>query len=373
MLQKLHVARQYTGIMSSESQVPTVEWTDILCLQFNSRVTAATLQWGFNTRIPSSISSRFLGQLTELNLDLSHVGDKSVDLATVIIRQCQLLKSLKLEIFSFPDEPDVGGPQGSHSTGNIALPHLTVLSLIVTMSPEAADFVNRLYLPSLKELHLQISDYGPMNHIQLAKEMSIELLRACGDTLQSLTLYSPLIMFFLPLNPVDMMQILHLTPHLKSLKMSSFQLSHKRWVSGVLVASRMSGCQKFINDELLCALSPLGKDYSETICPQLEVLEFDYNLITAITEHGLKEFLAARRQAHLSDSRIAALQHLTVSINQLKPKEDQRENKMTLPGGNTTVYFRRPEHVEFSPWEGLELKYREQRSSAYFIQHELYS
>ncbi|KAF8979416.1 hypothetical protein BDQ17DRAFT_1439481 [Cyathus striatus] len=86
----------------------------------------------------------------------------------------------------------------------------------------------------------------------------------------------------------------------------------------------------------MSALSPAGKEYSEIICPHLEVLECDSKLVTGITEQGLRDFVQARRQAHIKDQRIAPLRKLCISINDYK-QEVPVDEEVSL-GEDSAVY-----------------------------------
>ncbi|KAF8976123.1 hypothetical protein BDQ17DRAFT_1441251 [Cyathus striatus] len=78
-------------------------------------------------------------------------------------------------------------------------------------------------------------------------------------------------------------------PYLKCLKVSSKDIIHNNWLSfwSQLDQTRF---QYLINDDLLYALTPLGKEYSDIICPQLEELECDSSILTNITESILNDF-----------------------------------------------------------------------------------
>ncbi|KAF8977888.1 hypothetical protein BDQ17DRAFT_1339014, partial [Cyathus striatus] len=120
-------------------------------------------------------------------------------------------------------------------------------------------------------------------------------------------------------------------------------------------------------------LSPVGKKYSETVCPQLEVLECDPKIITGITERGLRKFVEARRQAHRSDRRIAALRKLCLSINDYK-REVKAHEKILL-GSDSAVYFKkRVENNLFSPSEGSAVWLGEERRKYQNeVQQEIYT
>ncbi|KAF8991095.1 hypothetical protein BDQ17DRAFT_1433309 [Cyathus striatus] len=116
-------------------------------------------------------------------------------------------------------------------------------------------------------------------------------------------------------------------PYLKYLKVSSNSISNYQWKIQTL---------KYINDDLLHALTPLGKEYSDIICPQLEGFKCDNSILTGITESTLKDFVKARK----GDQRIASLHQLSLFINDFKSKEDPKDKKLSL-GTDSAVFFRK--------------------------------
>ncbi|KAF8988742.1 hypothetical protein BDQ17DRAFT_1373884 [Cyathus striatus] len=96
--------------------------------------------------------------------------------------------------------------------------------------------------------------------------------------------------------------------------------------------------QNIINDDLLHALTPVEKEYSNIICPQLEELECDTNILTGITESSLK--------------------NLITSLSQ----------KLTL-GTDSAIFFRKPGRVFNSYFGGFE----EHPSPGYLLPTEVYT
>ncbi|KAF8991106.1 hypothetical protein BDQ17DRAFT_1371154, partial [Cyathus striatus] len=124
------------------------------------------------------------------------------------------------------------------SGDNITLHHLTTLSLAAPASIGVRNFSKRLHLPSIKELNIQAYKPNYRDDVfGITEEIVKSLLRIHGGCL-----------------PIQI---------------------HFKYI---------------INDEILHALTPLGKEYSDIICPQLEGLECDNGILTGITESTLKDF-----------------------------------------------------------------------------------
>ncbi|KAF9009950.1 hypothetical protein BDQ17DRAFT_989751 [Cyathus striatus] len=363
MLEELHITRQ-----SIRHPPRKLEWLDIVSL-ISSRIYSATF-FGVIFR-PSDFSStpeHVWEHLTELNLELSPSPMDSdeidmADFASAVIRHCRLLKSLKLRVSTILSAND-SSPQWRHDTKNILLEHLTVLSLSLPLTREVVGFVKCLCLPSIRNLDFHVTSNYHNQTFEMANNVLRALLHICGDNLQSLGLYSPSYLT----SSKNMVQLLQLTPHLKSLYVCSSSLPHNRWVSP---SCDISAVKDIINDELLHALSPLGNDYSDIICPQLEALECDYRSIrTGITENGLKEFAKARKLSHLNDQRVASLRRLCVPIDDLKQQVEPNTEKVSL-GSDSCIYFQKPQEYSLSPWEGL-IEWREPTSGSH-IPQEIYN
>ncbi|KAF9009954.1 hypothetical protein BDQ17DRAFT_1347209 [Cyathus striatus] len=267
-----------------------------------------------------------------------------VDFVAAVLRQCGSLKTLKLALNGtkrfFANNSD------SNCGEDINLQHLTTLSFKTTnKTTEILDFVKRLHIPSVTHMDMQVSNLEGKPTGPSAEEISRALLQTCGDNLQYLGLYSPLFLS----SSDSLVELLRLTPYLKHLKVFSFSLSHNSWKSSL---QRRTPCeQTIINDDLLHALSYNGNDDSHIICPQLKSLEWDALLVTRITERGLKAFLKAR--ANYGDQRIAALQNLRVFVNEFKQKGEPDEDKVSLPGKNSAVAFRKMKKISHSPMLGV--------------------
>ncbi|KAF8997047.1 hypothetical protein BDQ17DRAFT_890559 [Cyathus striatus] len=274
------------------------------------------------------------GQLTELDLYLDQdpfIDTNLVHFAFAIIGHCQSLKTLKLGISFIARFDD----SVSESGDNITLHHLTTLSLTVPASIDILNFSKRLYLPSIKELNIQV--YKPSfgdDVFRICEEIVKSLLRIHGGC-HSLVLHVPDW-----LNSTDnLVQVLKSIPCLKYLKVSSNDINTNHWGPQPewtgLPAQRHF--KYIINDDLLHALAPVGKEYSDIICPQLEGLECDNGILTGITESTLKDFVMARK----GDQRIASLRRLSLFINDFKKKEVPMEEKLSL-GTDLAVFFRKP-------------------------------
>ncbi|KAF9009953.1 hypothetical protein BDQ17DRAFT_1347208 [Cyathus striatus] len=329
MLKHYHIAFKFAR------EANLMLWPLVTSL-LSSRVTSATL---FNISVRQSDSSTIpqlpWGQLTELNLyPVRQTTDISmIDFAAAILRHCSSLKTLKLGVNS-NRRVGTGPRSNSADDGNIDLRHLTTLSLGTYATTEVLNFVKSLYIPSVKYLDFDISNGNDEQLMLMAKEILENLLQSCGDSLQYLGLHSP---FALASSSV-MAKLLRITLFLKHLNISSCNLIHDKWGKYSLQSPYE---QNIIDDDLLDALSPKGKDYPDIICPQLESLEWDNLLVTKITEHGLKEFVRARTDC--SDRRITTLRHLRVFVNDFKRKAEPEEDIVSIPGENSAIHFRNPE------------------------------
>ncbi|KAF8979418.1 hypothetical protein BDQ17DRAFT_986810 [Cyathus striatus] len=135
----------------------------------------------------------------------------------------------------------------------------------------------------------------------------------------------------------QLLQVLRHIPYLTNLVIDSTNITHGIWSTP---QSQLFHFNDVLNDDLLSALSPAGKEYSEIICPQLEAFECDYNFLTGITEQGLRDFVQARRQAHLRDRRIVPLRKLCISINDYKQNVPVDEVSLNE---DFAIYFRKRE------------------------------
>ncbi|KAF8983188.1 hypothetical protein BDQ17DRAFT_1290478 [Cyathus striatus] len=327
MLKELHINRQ----VLHSSELSTCEWKEIVAF-LSLNVTTVTFY-----NIPTQSSDIYSvplhagwGRLTDLNLYLNQDPFFNTNLAHfafAIICRCKSLKTLKLGIsFIGPYDNPI-----SESGDNITLHHPTALSLSVPATNGILDFLKRLYLPSIKELNIQLSQsFYLYNGFEIAEEIIKSLLRIHGGCL-SLGLYAPNW-----LNSTDnLVQLLKFMPYLKYLKISSKNINNKLQQSGP--QSDPTRFQNIINDDLLYTLTPVEKEYSDIICPQLEELECDTNILTGITESSLKDFVRARK----GDERIASLSRLSLFINDFKRKEDPTQEKLTL-GTDSAIFFRKP-------------------------------
>ncbi|KAF8997444.1 hypothetical protein BDQ17DRAFT_858717 [Cyathus striatus] len=273
------------------------------------------------------------GHLTELNLYLNEeplTTINLVDFASTIICRCQSLKTLKLRITTYIAD-DVSVLQ---SADDIVLPHLTTLSLSLPLTNSALNLAKRLYIPSIKELDVQFSGLDNNEVFGMAEEIIKLLLRVHGDCL-SLGLYSPDWLY----SCENLVHLLKCIPHLKCLKVSSQNITNNKWVS-LWPQSNQTRFQHIINNDLLYALVPLGKEHSDIVCPELEELECDDNILTSITESALKDFIKARK----GDQRIGALRRISLFINDFKRDENPLEKKLSL-GTGSAVFFRKPGRV----------------------------
>ncbi|KAF8997440.1 hypothetical protein BDQ17DRAFT_1363361 [Cyathus striatus] len=299
MLKELHINCQ----VLHSSDLSTCEWKEIVPF-LSLNVTSTTFY-----NIPTQSSDIYSvplhagwGRLTELNLYLDQ--DPFINgFAFAIICRCQSLKTLKLGI-SFIGLYD---NSISESGDNITLHHLTALSLSVPATNGILDLLKRLYLPSIKELNIQLSKCSYLD------------------------------------------DLLKFMPYLKCLKISSKNITNNKWQPSWPQSDPTSRFQNIINDDLLHALTPVEKEYSNIICPQLVELECDTNILTGITESSLKEFVRARK----GDERIASLSRLSLFINDFKRKEDPTQEKLTL-GTDSAIFFRKPGRVFNSYLGGFE-------------------
>ncbi|KAF8991097.1 hypothetical protein BDQ17DRAFT_313287 [Cyathus striatus] len=327
MLKEFHITR----LAHHRSEQPICQWKDIIAL-FSLTVTSATFY-----NIPTHSSDIYSvplyagwGRLTELSLHLDQdliINPNLVDFASAIISHCQLLKTLKLGIFFFGHQND----SSPHSGEDITLHHLTTLSLTAPASIGVLNFSKRLYLPSIKELNIQVHKHYSDDVFGISEGIVNSLLRIHGGC-RSLVLHIPDW-----LNSVDnLVQVLKSMPCLKYLKVSLNNINNFRWAPwpGLPIQARF---KDIINDDLLHALTPLGKEYSDIICPQLEGLECDNSILTGITESTLKDFVKARK----GDQRISSLRRISLFINDFKSKEDPKDEKLSL-GTDSAVFFRKP-------------------------------
>ncbi|KAF9014316.1 hypothetical protein BDQ17DRAFT_1270522 [Cyathus striatus] len=336
---------------------PLAKWTNIVGL-LSSQVATATLSGIYVNSVDlSSTPEHVWGQLTELNLELHPLDSTKVNLRDVsfaIIRHCLALKILKLNVVpaSFESRNQQNHNDNDRNTWpqtmvNIPLHHLTTLSLSLPPTADSVDFVKRLHLPSIRQLDFEFTrPHGSGQFFTLAEDVLKMALRASEDGV-SLGLHDS---FWLT-SSTEMLQILQHIPIITSLKLTTAKIKNDQWPSSL---SHLSQFQRVLNDDLLSALSPAGKKYSEIICPQLEVLDCDYKYQTEISEQGLKAFVQARREAHLSDRSIAALRKLCISINDYK-QDVQADEEVSL-GEDSAIYFWKRVHESLSPWEGLKVQ-----------------
>ncbi|KAF8991094.1 hypothetical protein BDQ17DRAFT_313266 [Cyathus striatus] len=172
MLKELYI----TSKVHHGPEQPTCQWKDIISL-FSLNVTSAKF-YSIPTHsldiysVPLHTGWR---QLTELDLYLDQgfmVNPNLVDFASAIICHCQLLKMLKLGI-SVYGRYDNSAPQ---SEEDIILHHLTTLSLAVPASIGVLSFSKRLYLPSIKELNIQLNRGYHGDVFEISKEIIRSLL-----------------------------------------------------------------------------------------------------------------------------------------------------------------------------------------------------
>ncbi|KAF8991104.1 hypothetical protein BDQ17DRAFT_1433317 [Cyathus striatus] len=331
MLKELHITR----LAHHGSEQPICQWKDVISL-FSLSVTSAKF-YNIPTHYPDIYSVPLhagWGRLTELDLYLNQdliINTNLVVFASTIICRCQLLKTLKLGLFFRPGRHNDSSPQSGEY---ITLHHLTTLSIAVPASIDVLNFSKRLYLPSIKELNIQVYKNYSDDVFGISEEIVNSLLRIHGGC-HSLVLHAPDW-----LNSTNnLVQVLKSMPCLKYLKVLSNDIDSYQWSppsdwSGLPLRIHF---KDIINDELLHALTPLGKEYSDIICPQLEGLECDNGILTGITESTLKDFVKARK----GDQRIASLRRLSLFINDFKKKEDPKDEKLSL-GTYFAVFFRKP-------------------------------
>ncbi|KAF8997427.1 hypothetical protein BDQ17DRAFT_1363343, partial [Cyathus striatus] len=332
MLKELHINCQ----VLHSSDLSTCEWKEIVPF-LSLNVTSTTFY-----NIPTQSSDIYSvplhagwGRLTELNLYLDQdpfINANPARFAFAIICRCQSLKTLKLGI-SFIGLYD---NSISESGDNITLHHLTALSLSVPATNGILDLLKQLYLPSIKELNIQLSKSSYLDDVFRIAEGIIKSLLYIHGSYLSLGLYAPNW-----LNSTDnLVQLLKFMPYLKCLKISSKNITNNKWQPSWPQSDPTSRFQNIINDDLLHALTPVEKEYSNIICPQLEELECDTNILTGITESSLKNFVRARK----GDERITSLSQLSLFINDFKRKEDPTQEKLTL-GTDSAIFFRKPGRV----------------------------
>ncbi|KAF9001769.1 hypothetical protein BDQ17DRAFT_1358239 [Cyathus striatus] len=290
MLKNVHIGVNTTAVQNIEL---VKHWKEIVGLLPSQVITAAISELHPVDNIPVNLCA----------------------FSSVVLCHCLALKILKLIV----------APVHPNRSNNISLHHLVILSLSLSSLTDTMEFVKHLYLPSIQQIDfecIQVEDILKM------------ALRASGGGV-SLGLYRP----YWILSSAQLLDILQNIPYLTSLVISSANIMHdKRSTPYWFQPSSFH----VLNDDLMSAMSPAGKEYSEIICPQLEVLECDSKLMTGLTEEGLKNF------------RIAPLRKLCISINDYK-QEVPVDEEVSL-GDDSAVYFRKCEDYSLSPWMGLEVQ-----------------
>ncbi|KAF8994826.1 hypothetical protein BDQ17DRAFT_1366414 [Cyathus striatus] len=348
MLKSVHI-----GVNATVNQyTKLVKWKEIVGLLSSQVITATISGIGVSSLDFYLTPKHVWGQLTELNLKLHPVEFTPVNLCGVsssVICHCLALKILKLIVVPLPVLVNAGGSSDINTWPqtmvDISLPHLIMLSLSLPSTTDTVEFVKRLHLPSIQQLDFELSGYEQTFTGIRAEDILKMVLRASGGGV-SLGLYWP----YWISSSAQMLHILQNIPYLTSLVIASTSIKHDKWS----IPYQPSQFYSVLNDGLLSALSPVGKEYSEIICPQLEVLECDSNLVTEITEQGLRDFVQARRQANLRDQRVVPLRKLCISINDYK--QDVPVDEEVSLGEDSAVYFRKYEDYSLSPWMGLEVQ-----------------
>ncbi|KAF9009963.1 hypothetical protein BDQ17DRAFT_1273630 [Cyathus striatus] len=321
----------------------------------------------------NDISHLNLTHLTHLDLRLSlplpsgHITT-AVDIsmspakfASSVLRQCYSLKKLALHLTvrAIIESPDTD-LAWTHNVEPVVLPSLTTFSLIAQASLETRRFLQLLDLPSLMQLdsiHFY-KRYTQNDATTMISETLEVLLRRCGNNLQFLGLYPNQFG-----TAEDIVRLLKLTPSLKHVNFSDTRIYGRvpPWSVAtplIIPGNKQSWnipVDKAISDDLLNALSPLGKDFSDIICPELEVLECEPLISkTTVSTDALKEFVNARRHAHLIDPRIAHLRsiRIPINVNEFAPEERPKKDRLQL-GENSAIYFWKLPRIKFSPCEGL--------------------
>ncbi|KAF9014312.1 hypothetical protein BDQ17DRAFT_1342489 [Cyathus striatus] len=372
MLKHVHIS----AIQIIGRGMQLVKWTDIVGL-LSSQVTTATISGiGVSSVYLSSTPKHVWGHLAELDLELHTLDSTEVnlcDLSFAVICHCLALKILKLNVMhgrtNFLDQNSfIDINTWPQTMADIPLHQLTMLSLSLPPTSDAVDFVKHLYLPSIRQFDFEFKSprRRETGQFALAEEILKMALRASGGGV-SLGLYDPYWIKSLD----QLLQVLQHIPYLTSLKLSSTKIKQDGYSTSL---SSLSEFQCLLNDDLLSALSPAGKNYSEIICPQLEVLDFDHIYMTKISEQGLRELVQARRHAHLIDRRIVPLRKLCMSINDYK-QDVQTDDEVSLE--DSALYFRKRANESLSPREGLkawkEEKFIQSRSRYNQIEQVVYT
>ncbi|KAF9002460.1 hypothetical protein BDQ17DRAFT_1425786 [Cyathus striatus] len=234
-----------------------------------------------------------------------------IDVLLSVVRHCRLLQTLKINARSY-----LGGMIQRYGTlqgklNEITLPNLTSLCLLMDSSLYISELIGSLKLPSLKTLdyHLNGQSYehvpSPIIFCDTLKRLLYH-----ADNLESLRIHS-----LCCSSHDDLVQILQMTPHLRLLNFSWKHTPFHRWRDEFVALDRKpsQGGIKILNDDLLEALSPLGKQQSEIICPDLQTFECYEGMRTSFTKKAVKEFVQKRRDPN-RDYRVSALRDVRVSV-----------------------------------------------------------
>ncbi|KAF9009916.1 hypothetical protein BDQ17DRAFT_1273580 [Cyathus striatus] len=383
MLKKFHITSRDTRDTSDlNMNLTCLEWKHVASF-LSSQLISVTLH-GIIIKLSDLPLNRqpdlIWKHVRELNLDTRPTFLPSMDMelsladiASNIIQHCQSLETLKMILFNIHDHSNDRDDSWPHHVGHITLPNLTTLSLeFGSLSFEVMGFVQHLHLPALKVLNIQLG-YSSAETLTTANVLN-KLLHNCEESLQSLNIHSPRSLENSE-SGQNIAKLLQLTPNLKYLRLLSTNLTHNRWVKPQgtsMIFHPMSPVTEvdddgipwqhdyvihFISDSDICNdLWPLGKDYSDIICPQLEVLYCDPKVITGISAQGMKKFVKARQQAHHLDDRIAALRQINIFINEYRQKENSEEDQVLL-GEKSAIFLRKSDNA-FSPWEGFVTRHK---------------
>ncbi|KAF9009921.1 hypothetical protein BDQ17DRAFT_1538482 [Cyathus striatus] len=242
----------------------------------------------------------------------------SIGIVLSVVRQCQLLQTLKINARSY----DGGRAQGFQRKFDvITLPKLTSLCLLMDSSTYTSKLVGSLKLPSLKTLECHMN-----SHISTFDQDTTTFCNTLKQLLRHVVNLESLGMHSVCFNShADFVEILRMTPHLRRLNFSWKHIPFYRWRNEPVANHKVLPQQiEILNDDLLELLSPLGKKQSEIVCPELQIFECYDGMQTSFTKKGVKEFVRARKDSTQSH-RVSTLQNARVSVVAPLPCESLKD------------------------------------------------